>query len=160
MTGHKKGEDVLNNFVKTIKNARTAVEQEMKQADTRFAFATALKRSESLIQGFSTDQRITRARAELRASRWRTVGQTNIDAPFGRSRTPMGCLRKGTVRLAREVQASREHLSGLKGDEGISIVFPRVYSLPHFSKQRCEGLPGAIRIGHGHRPADWARFPG
>lgn len=83
MNLHKKGEDVLNNFVKTVKSARAEIEREVRRVDSSFSFASALPRSQRIVASFENDARITAARDELRAEATGEVSDANSQA-YGR----------------------------------------------------------------------------
>lgn len=63
---HKKGEDVVNNFGKTLENATKRITQKIKVSDSSFRFSN-LKRSTHLINSLQSDSRLVKARKTLRA---------------------------------------------------------------------------------------------
>lgn len=63
---HKKGEDVVNNFIKTLEKAKTCVTDAVVVGDSKFKFEQ-LRRSTRLIDRFLRDPRLVKARELLRA---------------------------------------------------------------------------------------------
>lgn len=80
MAGHKKGEDVLNNFPKTLERARAALQSAVKGADPGFSFASHCPRAERILNGFGSDPRVNAARSELRAAATGELSDANSQA--------------------------------------------------------------------------------
>lgn len=118
---HKKGEDVLNNFVKSLNNAVQALTAEVKQADSRFDLSQDCKQAYRWLQAIRNDARLNeQTRTQLRAPATGVDDDANSQRYGAASREFQTQVRAIGVGVKNALRALKQHKSESEFNRGFN----------------------------------------
>ena len=118
---HKKGEDVLNNFVKSLNNAMQALTAEIKQVDSRFDLSQDCKQAYRWLQAIRNDTRLNeQTRTQLRAPATGVDNDENSQRYGAASREFQNQTRAMGAGVRRALQALKQQKSESEFNRGFN----------------------------------------